>query len=200
MKTVIFFILVLNLIAQEDYSVRMGYGKASSNNLGDIIIGNFGSYPYDLSVVNVDAGYLLTSNENATIYLRGGVSKYNESAVSSPNTYEANIYVKGYWNLDFLDNRIRFGLGEGASYTSRILYVEKKEAESLEDGNGNTSYFLNYLDVSIDLDLGRLVQYGPMHNTYIGWVLKHRSGIFGLINGVTKGGSNYNTIYIEKNF
>jgi len=39
-----------------------------------------------------------------------------------------------------------------------------------------------------------------MHGTYFGILLKHRSGIFGLINNVAHGGSNYNSIYLEKKF
>jgi len=39
-----------------------------------------------------------------------------------------------------------------------------------------------------------------MNGTYVGWAIKHRSGVFGLINNVKEGGANYNTIYIEKNF
>ncbi len=198
MKFLLFLLLGLNLIAADDYSMRLAYGKASSNNLGTIILGDFGSYPQDLSVFSIDGAYSLKEYENFDIYVKGGVSKFNESAAASPNVYEAVLYVKAYWNIDFLDNRIRLGLGEGGSYTNKILYVEKAEAATIE--NGKTSYFLNYLDVSADFDLGRLIRYKAMNDTYIGWALKHRSGIFGLINGVTKGGSNYNTIYIEKNF
>lgn len=199
-KVVLFLLLAISLIAEEPYSVRLGYGKASSNNLGTIIIGDFGSYPQDLSVVSFDGGYKLKSSDTYDIYLKGGLSKFYESAAFSPNLYEATLYFKIYWNLAVLGNRARFGLGEGASYTDKILYVEKQEAMSIENGNGKTSYFLNYLDISIDLDLGKLIHYKPLEGLYVGWALKHRSGIFGLINGVTKGGSNYNTIYLEKNF
>jgi outer membrane protein len=54
--------------------------------------------------------------------------------------------------------------------------------------------------LSVDFDIGKLISYKPLHGTYIGWALKHRSGIFGLINNVRKGGSNYNTIFLERNF
>lgn len=40
------------------------------------------------------------------------------------NTYEAVAYIKALYNVDFLDNKIRFGLGEGGSYTTSILEVE----------------------------------------------------------------------------
>jgi hypothetical protein len=133
------------------------------------------------------------------IYVKGGFSYFDESKapINRDDVYEATLYVKAYWNFDFLENRVRLGFGEGASYTSNILYVEYKEAT---EKNDNNSYFLNYLDISLDFDFGKLVKYKPLHGTYIGWALKHRSGIYGLINNVEKGGSNYNTIYLEKTF
>lgn len=200
MKILFLLLLSLELFSQNLYSFRVAYGDASKNNLGDIIIGDFGSYPQKLTVLNLDGGYLLKTygDDSLDLYLKGGVSHFYESAAGKDDVYEANIYIKLYKNFDFLENRIRFGFGEGGSYTSDILYVEQAEAATIE--NGKTSYFLNYLDISLDFDLGRLVRYAPAYDTYIGWTLKHRSGIFGLINGVTKGGSNYNTIYIEKNF
>jgi outer membrane protein len=70
----------------------------------------------------------------------------------------------------------------------------------MEDGErGPTSKMLNYLDISFDIDIGRLLSIDTLHDTYLGYTLKHRSGIFGLFNGV-KGGSNYNMITLEKNF
>ena len=201
MKIILLFLLALNLIAQDDYSFRAAYGKASGSALGDIVSGDLSQHEKDLSVLAFDAGYLLKENAfewPMDIYVKAGLSQFDESAVNLNDVYEATIYIKAYWNFDFLDNRVRFGFGEGASYTSDILFVEKEEAATVVDGK--TSYFLNYIDISLDFDFGRLIHYKPLHNTYIGWTLKHRSGIYGLINGVSKGGSNYNLVYLEKNF
>jgi len=200
LKIFILFLLVANLIAQEDYSFRVAYGKASQNALGDIISGDFGKHEKDLSVLAFDGGYLLKEGAfewPMDVYVKGSLSRFDESAVNRDAIYEGTIYIKAYWNFDFLDNRVRFGLGEGASYTSDILFVEEEEAIAKNDNN---SYFLNYMDISLDFDLGRLIGVNAMKNTYIGWSLKHRSGIYGLINNVAAGGSNYNTIYLEKNF
>jgi len=202
LKIILLFLLTLNLIAQDDYSVRALYGKATASTLGDVLSGKIESPDYKFSVAGVDAAYLLKQSAfewPMDVYVKSGISRFDDSAysmASSQSVYEITLYVKLYWNFDFLDNRVRFGFGEGGSYTSDILSVEQLEGE-----NGDAkSYFLNYLDISADFDFGRLIHYKPLHNTYIGWALKHRSGIFGLINGVTKGGSNYNTIYLEKNF
>ena len=201
MKIILLLLLTLNLIAADEYSFRVAYGKASNSSLGDIISGDFYSnnHEKDLSVLGFDGGYLLKESLfdwPLDIYVKGGLSYFDEAGTDS-DMYEATLYIKAYYNLDFWDNRIRFGIGEGGSYTSGILFVEYEEALVKNDNN---SYFLNYIDVSVDFDLGRLIGYKQMHNTYIGWALKHRSGIFGLINGVEAGGSNYNTVYLEKNF
>jgi outer membrane protein len=48
------------------------------------------------------------------------------------------------------------------------------------------------------MDIARLLRVGE--EVYIGYAIKHRSGIYGLINDVDKGGSNYNMITLETNF
>ncbi|MDF1878255.1 hypothetical protein JHD46_01230 [Sulfurimonas sp. SAG-AH-194-C20] len=199
MKYILLLLITLTLNAQNDFSVRVLYGTATDKALGDILIGDFGSYPESLSVSAFDAGYLLnkdTFDLPINIYVKAGLGQFNEGSYSNVN--ELVLYVKAVYSLDFLDNRIRFGLGEGFSYTSDILRVEQFEADTTTDGK--TSQFLNYLDITVDFDFGRLIRYAPLHDTYIGVALKHRSGVFGLVNGVTKGGSNYNSIYLEKNF
>jgi len=200
LKIIIILLFVgLQLIAENDFSARLLYGSATQKALGDVLIGDLGSHPEDLTVISVDGGYLLQKSAfeiPLDVYAKAGFSKYNEGDYSS--VYEVLAYVKLFYNLDFLDNRVRFGFGEGFSYTSDIIRAELLEAQTTEDSK--TSYFLNYLDISADFDFGKLIHYKPLYETYIGIALKHRSGIFGLINGVTKGGSNYNSMYIEKNF
>jgi len=186
------------MYAQNNYSARLAYGKASQNNLGTIISGQLGSHPKDLSMSAIEGGYLLNKDLfdlPIDIYAKAGLSYFNEDL--HDNVLETLIYIKAYYNFDFLDNRVRFGLGEGGSYVSSVLEAEHDEA-LLE--NGTTSKYLNYLDISLDFDIGKLINYKPMYETYFGILLKHRSGIFGLINNVDGGGSNYNSIYLEKNF
>ena len=214
LKLLLIFLFTINLIAQDDYSVRVAYGTASTKDMGEILFFNPDTHPDNLNVLSLDVGYLLVDEMfelPLDLYVKGGLSYFDETDKhiykTSPYTYkkynaqrsdvlEGTIYVKIYYNIDFLDNRIRLGLGEGLSYTSSVLWTEEDEA--VREGE-EYSKFLNYMDISVDVDLGRLINYKPLKNTYIGWTLKHRSGIFGLFNGVN-GGSNYNTISIERNF
>lgn len=200
MKFFLFLFLVINLYAAsatKEYSFRVGYGLASENDLGEIVFGDFGTHPRDLSVYALDGGYLLQEGLSSwpiDFYVKGGVSYFNEDTFS--NTYEMTLYIKAYYNIDFYDNRVRIGAAEGISYTLHTLETEYYEA--IDDGEV-TSKFLNYLDLSVDFDFGRAVGSKLLEDTYIGYALKHRSGVFGLYNGV-HGGSNYNTFYLEKNF
>ncbi len=193
------FVLFTSVNAEDKYSFRVGYGVAVENSLANVVVGSWDTYEDDLSAVSIDIGYLLYKDIfdlPIDIYAKVGLSYYDEDSVHS-NIYEGTIYIKAYYNLDLLDNRVRFGLGEGISRTSNVLYAELLDTK---EKNDNTSKFLNYLDISIDFDLGKLVNYKPLYGTYFGYAVKHRSGIFGLINNVKDGGSNYNTIYIESNF
>ena len=203
MKFFLFLILLLNLAlnADDKYLMRVAYGTADKNDLGQILTGNPATTDKYLAVVTIDGGYLLKENFlnlPIDIYLKGGLSTFNEKV--NDNAYEALVYIKAYYNLDFLDNTVRIGLGEGFSYTSRILEAEYDDVH--EDPNNilSSARFLNYLDITVDFDVGKLIDYKPMHETYLGYLLKHRSGIGGLINNVEHGGSNYNCFYIEKKF
>jgi outer membrane protein len=163
-----------------------------------VVSGQFGNSYSDFHVYSIDGGYLFAASAfdlPLDFYAKSGLSYYDEGSYN--DAYGLDIYVKALWNFDFWDNRVRLGLGEGFSYTSRVLMAEAIDAGQQSD---NTSKFLNYLDVSIDFDFGKLIGYKPLYETYIGFVIKHRSGIFGLINNVKHGGSNYNSFYLEKNF
>lgn len=187
----------------------MGFGYADSNDLGEILIGDWNHYDGDTSALNLDAGYRLVHNTfdwPLDIYIKGGVSYFDENDVYNISTntrskdfLEANVYIKAYFKLDFWQNRIRIGAGEGVSLAQEIPVVEVDDAQNGDGTTDPTAKFLNYLDISVDIDVGRLVHVDALHEMYLGYTLKHRSGVFGLFNGV-HGGSNYNMLTLEKNF
>ena len=192
---------------ENKYSLRLGYGVSETTNLGEILAGDWQRYEEKTSLLNLDAGYKLVSSVfdwPIDIYAKGSLSYFNEKGVShyvsgekSDDFLELVLYFKAYWNIDFAGNRIRFGIGEGLSFAQEVPIVEIYDAMD-ENGLGPTSKTLNYLDISLDIDIGRLFSVEALKDTYLGYTLKHRSGVFGLFNGV-KGGSNYNMITLEKN-
>ncbi len=189
------------------YSVRIGYGFADMNDLGEILMGDWNRYSGDASALNIDGGYRISHDFYdlpLDFYVKGGISYFNENN----NVYngevredflEATIYIKAYYKLDFWQNRIRIGLGEGLSLAQEIPIVEYLDATNDDGTVDGTAKFLNYLDISLDFDVGRLIRVKSLQELYLGYTLKHRSGIFGTFNGV-HGGSNYNMVTLEKNF
>ncbi len=189
----------INLFAQDDYDLRVAYGRADSHDLAYVAIGQGKLDPLNTRVIMLDAGYKMVDDAfdlPFDIYIKGGFAKFLENGYGD-DVYENTLYVKGYYDFDFWQNRVRVGAAEGFSYAYGTLYVEKLEAEKK---GGNLSHFMNYLELSLDFDVGRLVKYKPLNDVYLGVVIKHRSGVFGLINNVKHGGSNYDAVYIEKNF
>ena len=199
MKILFLLLFALNLVAAQRYSVRVASAVATDYDFGQIVTGSIGEFQPYSTVYAVDGGYLLKSSTDSLpfdFYLKSGLA-YFEQNPSLDAVYEMTLYIKAYYNIDFLDNRVRVGFGEGGSYTSAILEVEREDAISYNDNN---SHFLNYLDVSVDFDFAKLIQAKSFKELYVGVLLKHRSGIFGLVNNVRHGGSNHVGLYIEKNF
>ena len=198
------------LFAIEDdapYSIRLGYGYADLNDLGEVVAGDWHRYDGDASVFNLDSGYCFYKEVLGMpldFYIKGAVSYFHENGAVyqgevREDFFELTTYAKAYLNLDFWHNRIRLGAGEGISIAQEIPVVEYLDAENEDGTHEPVAKFLNYLDLSLDFDMGRLIHVESMEDLYIGYTLKHRSGVFGLFNGV-HGGSNYNMLTLEKNY
>jgi outer membrane protein len=182
----------------KDLSLRIGAGYSDFNTLGNILMLDFQPYEDHTYVANLDGGWRFVENMKGLPldwYLKGGLSHFNENDLQQ-DFFEATLYVKVYYKWDIGEERIRIGLGEGLSWASSIPIVEIVDAQGEHD---KVSKFLNYLDISVDFDLGKLIGVEDFNDLYIGFTIKHRSGVFGLFSGV-HGGSNYKMLTIEKNF
>ena len=196
-KILLLLLLITSIYAENNYDFRVAVGRADHNDFGQILSGETAPYTIDAKVAVIDVGYKFakdTFDLPIDWYVKFGFSRFYEPG-SLRNVYENVLYIKGYYN--FLDRTLRFGVGEGASYTYGTIEVERLDAQGNHDNNSN---YLNYLEVSFDVDMGKLFNYKPMEEFYLGVAIKHRSGIFGLINNVRHGGSNYELLYLEKNF
>ena len=85
------------------------------------------------------------------------------------------------------------------SWAQKIPFVEARD--QIARGR-NSSKLLNYLDPSIDVSVGDIGGARSLHDTYVGFGVSHRSGIFGSsqILGNVNGGSNYIYTYVESRF
>lgn len=185
---------------EQSFSIRLGAGYAEQNDLNNILSFNFSGYEKKTSALNLDGGWRAAHNAYGSpfdVYLKGGVSYFNENSYAD-NFFEVTLYIKVYGKIDFWDNRIRVGFGEGVSLAQQVPISEIDDAITEEGPNEPTAKFLNYLDISVDVDLGRLIRVKSLRDLYIGYTIKHRSGVKGIYSGV-RGGSNYLMLTFEKN-
>ena len=102
-----------------------------------------------------------------------------------------------YYGFPWSDRvRTRVGFGAGLSYAQRLPFVEQRD-QTLR--GRNASKLLNYLDPSIDVSVGDIFGVRTLRETYFGFGVSHRSGLFGSsqLLGNVNGGSNYIYSYIE---
>jgi outer membrane protein len=126
-----------------------------------------------------------------------GLLRHSERGLQ-PDSWEFNAYIKGFfYGFPWRERvRTRVGFGLGVSYAQRVPFVEERDQQ--RRGRG-TSKILNYLDPSIDVNLGDVFGSRALRETYFGFGASHRSGIFGnsQLLGNVNGGSNYLYTYLE---
>jgi len=115
--------------------------------------------------------------------------------------WQVNAYLKVYyWGFPW-DRwvRTRVGFGGGLAYAEHIPEMEIRD--QARRGRG-TWKLLNYLDPTVDFRLGDLVPARALRDTYLGFGVSHRSGMFGKsrLFGDVNGGSNYIYAYVETTF
>ncbi|MCD6073710.1 MAG: hypothetical protein K0Q70_593 [Rhodospirillales bacterium] len=123
--------------------------------------------------------------DNAAFEIEAQLNQHFEKQDHS----EGNLLIVARW-LDFPWNetvRTSFAAGEGLSYASSIPEIERERSP------GNNSRLLNYLMIEAEL--------APPDEEQWSFVARihHRSGVFGLYDGVSKG-SNLVTAGIRYRF
>jgi outer membrane protein len=118
-----------------------------------------------------------------------------------PEAWEVNLSMKGiFYGFPWSERvKTRLGFGIGVSFVDRILFVEQRDQARR---GRNTSKILNYLDPSIDVSVGDVIGARKLKDTFFGFGVSHRSGIFGTsqLLGNVDGGSNFIYSYVESKF
>ncbi len=177
--------------------LRVAHGWATPSNIGDIIHldslkdkerNQFSSVFYGLPLV--DELFSLPIN----IYLTPGYVQHWQSDVQNLSS-EFVVAMKAYATMSW-PTKWRLGVAEGLSYINHVSYIEQTE---MDESGYKESKLLNYLDFSFDVELGDLFNYKDLNDVWLGYSLHHRSAIFENSSqyGRIKGGSNYNSIYIQ---
>ncbi|MBS0316642.1 MAG: MipA/OmpV family protein, partial [Proteobacteria bacterium] len=122
-----------------------------------------------------------------------GLLRHDDNGLQ-PNGWQVDAFMKAYyygfpWSARV---RTRLGFGAGISVAQHVPYAETSSLAT-------TSRVLNYLDPTIDVSVGDLIGARALKDTYLGFGVSHRSGIFGSsrLLGNVNGGSNYIYTYLE---
>lgn len=193
----------------EDHYLRLAYGWATPSNIGEIIFFEIEDEPQNNRLASLFYGMPLSKrlfNSDIHSYLTAGFVHhfasseyvdpvYSEVLKAQEESSEYVIAVKFYYTLPW-PVKWRLGFAEGLSYVSSITNVEQVE---LDEKEYETSKLMNYLDLSLDINLGELLNYTPLDGLWLGYSMHHRSAIFEANSsfGRIKGGSNYNTLYLQ---
>lgn len=178
--------------------LRLAYGFATRADLGEIVTGGTVTDPHHNHMFSLFYGYPVSDTLFSLpmpVYITPGVVWHQSSDVQE-NIYECVLAFKTYYTLP-LPWRIRFGIAEGISYSSKITYIESSDIPNDEQ----SSKLLNHLGFSVDFNLADI--FGKkLEGLWLGYDIHHRSAVFKSASqfGRFKGGSNYNTVYLQYHF
>lgn len=180
--------------------LRLAHGWATPSNLGDIITGEGESDEYNNQLTSLFYGYPLADDLFGiplAMYLTPGFV-YHWSSEVQKDIPEFVLAIKAYYTFKW-PFEWRFGFAEGLSYVTDIPYVENSE---MERKGYEPSNLMNYLDFSLDIHLADILNSSALKGWYLGYSIHHRSSIFESASqfGRIKGGSNYNTVYLQYHF
>ena len=151
----------------------------SGIQVGKPFIENLNGWPLDV------AGYV-------------GLTHHDERGLQA-NGLQLDVFMKVIYHGFPWRERVktRLGVGVGLSAAQRVPYTE------VTSQNGKTtSRLLSYLDPTIDISIGDVLGVRSLKETFFGFGVSHRSGIFGAsrLLGNVSGGSNYIYSYVESAF
>ena len=192
---------------------RLAYGKATPSNMGDILLRwDVEDDPQGNTMTSIFYGHPVADSlfgvQAFDVYITPGfVYHHDADPYTDPDsgitydqqpTQEYVLAFKLFWNIKWPINW-RLGAAEGLSYAKEITNLEQRE---MDNKGYRPSNLLNFIDISIDFSIGDLFKYKPMNDLWFGYSLHHRSAIFETSSafGRIKGGSNYNSLYLQYHF
>nr|QXF14404.1 hypothetical protein BCCFPMHH_00007 [uncultured bacterium] len=186
------------LTLPSNHYLRLAHGWATPSNIGDIIRGNTEKDQYNNQLTSLFYGIPVAETLFTLpiqLYVTPGFAYHYNSDVQDPIS-EYVLAIKAYYTFTW-PVRWRFGFAEGLSYVSEVTYIEQND-----DPDETGTQFLNYLDFSLDINLGDVTTFNELDNLWLGYSIHHRSGIFetSSLFGRSKGGSNYNSLYLQWHF
>lgn len=182
-----------------DWSWRINYGYTAEETFHKLHRGQIkGSEDVDTHLLGLTLGKLVLDGPRAEMWGKFSVNRRLEDDLQD-DFFEFNAHFMlmgtGYspWSSREL---FRYGFGYGVSYAEEISAIEQIK----QDGDENTSRFLNYLEAQLDFPLRNLLgNRGWWRDCYAGLTIVHRSGVFGRVDifGNVAGGSDVLSGHLE---
>ena len=187
-----------------EWSWRVNYGyQADGNIVSEIDQGDFSrsSVAPDARIGGITLGKLLTEGKRVDFVGKVAAFRHLEDDEMNGNfwSYAAYIMARGRgfspWSKEEI---LRWGFGFGMSYAEDIPIAEQRK-QTGSGASGNTSHFLNYLEMTLDFPLRRVSKAKWLQKCYAGLTIVHRSGIFGTSDllGDVSGGADWITAHLE---
>ncbi len=180
--------------------LRLSHGFATPSDLSNIIKFNATRDTFNNQMTSIFYGHPLTDELFSLpldVYITSGFVWHWDSEVQT-NCQELVIAIKLYYTIKW-PIRWKLGAAEGLSWVNRIPYVEKSE---MENKGYRPSNLLNFLDFSIDFNIGDIFGGKDLKQFWLGYGIHHRSAIFEKAQqfGRIRGGSNFQTFYVQYHF
>lgn len=127
------------------------------------------------------------------VYLHSGLGWHWASDYQDHNV-EGVVSIKLYYTIP-VPWRVRVGFAEGVSFITEVTALERNNNQKK---GYQPSESQNYLDPSVDINLGDIVPWRPLRGVWLGAYIHHRSAIFETAQqfGRIKGGSNFRGVYL----
>jgi outer membrane scaffolding protein for murein synthesis (MipA/OmpV family) len=188
---------------QGEWSWRVNYGyQAEGNIVSEIDQGDFSkSSVADTNIAGFTFSKLLTAGKRVDFLGNVALFRHLEEDEGNGNFNSFAAYIvargKGYspWSKEEV---FRWGFGFGMSYADTVPIAEQRK-QAGKGAGGNTSRFLNYLEMTLDFPLRRISKASWLQRCYAGISVVHRSGIFGTSDllGDVAGGADWITAHLE---
>jgi len=179
---------------------RLSHCWATPSSIGDILSGTLEDDEFNHQMTSLFYGYPLTDRLftlPVELYLTSGLAHHYSSEVQA-QAQELILAIKAYYTIK-LPVRLRLGFAEGFSYITDVSYTERTKSGKRGD---ETSNLMNYLDFSLDVNVGDLIRSSRLKDLWFGAAVHHRSAIFESAQqfGRISGGSNYPSMYLQYHF
>jgi outer membrane protein len=192
--------------AKGETSLRVHWNKSSETDFGTVVIGDYNASPESNYLLGASYGYQYSDTLFSLpleMTANVGVQWLDERGLQQDG-YGLTTYIKAHyrWQLPWTEKQVRLGLGEGLSYVSRIPMSEVRDFGTK---SAESEKLMNYLEWTIDVPLRQfaplhdMFQTGPIKDASVGFMVWHRSSVFGLFSE-TGGGINFMGFSVEARF